>query len=263
MESLLKQSYENIEIVIINDNSTDETESYIKSLKNDKIKYFSIKNQIGLARLRNCGIKNSSGKYIFFTDSDCIATKNWIQEGINIFKEKKFLAIEGKTIAEHQNYGLSDHIVENYLGGTYQTCNIAYEKNALLELNMFDKRYSLAYEDIDLALRFKEKYEIFFSKDMLVLHQIVPWTFLGLIKNAQRAKYKVMLLKNHKDHNILKYKILEINSLIQVIFPFLMLFYFRIQKPRDILFLPLLYIRAVVHRIIIWKSSIIEKILIF
>ena len=204
IQSLLNQSYENIEIVIINDNSTDNTESYVKSIKNNKIKYFSIKEQIGLAKLRNYGIKNSNGKYIFFTDSDCIATKNWIQEGINIFKEKKFLAIEGKTIAENQNYGLSDHVVENFQGGTYQTCNIAYEKNALLELNMFDKRYSLAYEDIDLALRFKEKYEIFFSKDMLILHQIVPWTISGLIKNALRGKYKVMLIKDHQDHNILK-----------------------------------------------------------
>ena len=59
MQSLLNQSYENIEIVIINDNSTDDTESYVKSLKNNKIKYFSIKEQIGLAKLRNYGIKNS------------------------------------------------------------------------------------------------------------------------------------------------------------------------------------------------------------
>ena len=72
-----------------------------------------------------------------------------------------------------------------------------------------------------------------------------------------------MLVKNHKEHQILNYKILEINSLLVVIFPFLLIFYYRIRNLNDLLILPFMYVRAVVHRIVVWKSALINKILIF
>ena len=141
---------------------------------------------------------------------------------MRLFLKYEYAGIEGKTIAEHQNFGVSDHFVENYTGGQYQTCNIAYKKEILINHNLFNEKYYLAYEDIDLALRIKKKNTIFFSSEMLVLHQIVPWGIKSLLLNSKRAKYKVILVKEHNYRKILKFNILEINSLMQLLFPFLL-----------------------------------------
>ena len=263
LKSLLNQTYQNYEIIIVDDNSTNETETLIKSLNSKKVKYFYNKDNKGIAALRNFGINQSKGDYIFFTDSDCLPVKNWIEEGVDELANSNVAGVEGKTIAEHQNYGASFRAVENYEGGQYQTCNIAYKKKYIVDCGMFDESYKVAYEDIDLAIRVKTLNKIIFCKGMLVLHQIVPWTFRDLISNAKRAKYKVLLVKKHNYRKILNFNILEINSLIQVIFPFLLLFYYRIKSVRDLYFIPLLYIRAVLHRLVVWMTSIINKTFIF
>ena len=156
LNSILNQTYQNFEIVIVNHNSTDHTAQIIQSYKSEKIKYFFYDKNNGIAAARNYAVKKSSGEYIFFTDSDCIATRNWIEEGLKILIKDNVAGVEGKTIAESQNFGASQHFVENEFGGHYQTCNIAYKKQYLIECGMFNENYKIAYEDVELALRIKK-----------------------------------------------------------------------------------------------------------
>ncbi len=263
LNSVLKQTYNNYEIIIIDHNSSDNTAEIIKNFKSDRIKYFLNTDDNGIASVRNFGIEKSKGDFIFFTDADCMPAKNWIEEGMQILITNDYAGVEGKTVAEHQNFGASQHFVENYNGGQYQTCNIAYKRKNLIEINMFNPTYKTAYEDIDLALRIKKNSQIYFNSDMLVFHQLVEWSIKGLLLNAFRAKDKVTLVKDHNYKKILNYRILEINSLILLIFPFLLIFYYRIKNYRDIYILPFMYIRVLIHRIVIWKTAIIKKILIF
>ena len=263
LKSVLNQNYKNIEIILVDHNSSDNTSEIVKSFNSDKIKYFLYKENKGIANVRNFGIRNSKGKLIFFTDSDCIVTKNWIEEGITIFSNDNVEGIEGKTIAENQNFGASEHFVENFLGGQYQTCNIAYKRSTLIEIGMFNENYRIAYEDVDLALRVKKKYTIKFNPEMLVFHQLVKWSIKALICNAFRGGDKVMLVKEHKYKQILKFGILEINSLIVIFFPFLLFFYYRIKSLRDLIIIPIFFLRAIIHRLVIWKAAYNNKILIF
>ena len=69
IDSLVNQTKKEIEIVLINDGSTDNSEKIIKSYKDDRIKYFKNKNQ-GIGKTRNFGIEKACGKYILFVDSD-------------------------------------------------------------------------------------------------------------------------------------------------------------------------------------------------
>ena len=263
LNSVLNQTYKDFEIIIIDHNSSDNTAEIIKSLKSDKIKYFLNKDNKGIAAVRNYGVTKSKSDYIFFTDSDCIVSKNWIEEGMSILENNNIAGVEGKTIAENQNFGASQHFVENFKGGQYQTCNMGYKKKNLMECNMFNEKYQNAYEDIDLAIRIKKSSIIEFNPDMLVLHQLVQWNIKSLISNAFRAKDKVMLIKDHNYKKILNYKVLEANSLVLLFFPFLLIFYYRIKSLKDLYILPFIYLRALIHRIIVWKTALVMRILIF
>ena len=259
LKSLLNQTFQELEIIVIDDVSVDNTRDIVQSFPSGKIKYFRNSEHKDVAASRNFGVRKASGKYIFFTDADCEPVKYWLHEGVTCFQETNCDVVEGKTLAEHQNFGASYHFVENLSGGQYQTCNMGYKKESLINVGMFNEKYSLAYEDIDLALRVKKKGEIIFCKDMLVFHKLVPWSPKHLLLNAKRAKFKVLLVKEHNYRDILTLGVLEKNLLIQALFPFLIPFYFRIQSFRDLFILPVFFGRSVLHRVIVWKTAIEER----
>ncbi|MCM1180026.1 MAG: glycosyltransferase family 2 protein [Clostridium sp.] len=78
LDDVFNQTYNNIEVIVVNDGSIDNTAEICKSIKNDKVNYYEISNS-GPANARNVGIKYASGKYICFFDVDDTIEKNHIQ----------------------------------------------------------------------------------------------------------------------------------------------------------------------------------------
>lgn len=81
IESALSQTYKNIEIVIVNDGSADNTDRIVKELieKYNNIKYICKENG-GVSSARNVGIENAEGEYIVFLDSDDTLDKQFLSE---------------------------------------------------------------------------------------------------------------------------------------------------------------------------------------
>ncbi|MBQ9297863.1 MAG: glycosyltransferase [Clostridia bacterium] len=69
LESVINQTYKNLEILIINDGSTDNTLKICESYKDSRIRIITTEN-MGLSMSRNVGIENSKGEYLYFVDSD-------------------------------------------------------------------------------------------------------------------------------------------------------------------------------------------------
>lgn len=71
LESVINQSYKNLEIIIINDGSTDNSHSIIdRYCGNNNITYIPLKKNCGLGNARNIGLDNATGEYVAFVDSD-------------------------------------------------------------------------------------------------------------------------------------------------------------------------------------------------
>lgn len=115
IKSILNQSYTNIEIIIINDGSTDRSELIINKFKetDSRIIYYSQINK-GPSEARNIGISNSTGRYVVFVDSDDTIAPRYIESLVeNIICSKSDLVCCGYK--EISNIGLSNFSDFNYL----------------------------------------------------------------------------------------------------------------------------------------------------
>ena len=89
IESVLNQTYKNLELLVIEDGSNDNTKKEIYQLKDNRIRYIKLRKNKGANYARNLGIIKSVGEYIAFLDSDDIYCFNKIEKQIkNIEKNK-------------------------------------------------------------------------------------------------------------------------------------------------------------------------------
>ena len=79
--SLLNQTYKNLEILIVNDCSTDSSLEICKSIaeRDTRVQIFSNKVNVGISSTRNVGLERISGEYVIFVDSDDFLDKNFIE----------------------------------------------------------------------------------------------------------------------------------------------------------------------------------------
>lgn len=70
VKSVLNQSFQNIELIIVDDGSTDNTEKLVRGLQDNRIRYIRHAEQMGACAARNTGIRAAHGEYISFQDSD-------------------------------------------------------------------------------------------------------------------------------------------------------------------------------------------------
>ena len=88
INSVLEQTYHNLEILIVDDCSTDDTEYLISKIDDPRVKYIKLKENKGASFARNIGIKIATGKYITFQDSDDLYKTNKIEKQyINLIKK--------------------------------------------------------------------------------------------------------------------------------------------------------------------------------
>lgn len=106
LDSLLKQEYPNIEIIVVEDKSTDNSRKVLKKYEdNEKIKIFYNENNSGLSYVRNKALENATGDYIGYIDSDDYIDSNFYSNMMNrIIKENADMAISDmKVVFENQN----------------------------------------------------------------------------------------------------------------------------------------------------------------
>lgn len=91
IKSVLEQTYENWELLITDDCSTDDTEKIVSRYKEDRIKYFKLSENAGAAIARNNAMARAQGKYMAFLDSDDLWDKEKLEKQIKFMKENDYV----------------------------------------------------------------------------------------------------------------------------------------------------------------------------
>ena len=266
LQAILSQTFDDFEIVIIDDFSTDETKVQIEELNDERIKYFKNEKWLGISLSRNRGIKKATGKYVFFTDGDCIVTKNWIKAGLKYLRNSNCVGVEGAIYYVSKDYKptFADHVMENRSGGNYMTGNIAYKKAIVEKVGGFDDRFTYL-EDRDIAFRIMKHGKICFNPEMIVCHPQVIITPKRLIESASNIKNRVYLYRKFGRKEFLFWRILYPQNLIKLIFPplvFSSLVSKRMKNSADYRLLPFMYIYVLFQRLYLWKECAREKVLL-
>jgi len=108
IKSALHQTYDDIEIIVVDDNSSAPVHDVIKKLQDTRIKYIRHKHNFGVSVARNTGIKASKGKYIAFLDDD----DEWLPEKL----EKQIEIIKNsseKVCGVYSNFFIILHFLMN------------------------------------------------------------------------------------------------------------------------------------------------------
>ena len=91
LDSVIKQTYKNLEIILIDDKSSDNSVDIIKTYKDNRIRFIELEENSGAAIARNKGIEISTGDYICFIDSDDYWKLNKIEKQVKFIKNKEFI----------------------------------------------------------------------------------------------------------------------------------------------------------------------------
>ena len=172
IESVLRQTYKNWELIFWNNSSTDKSEEIFKSFKDKRLKYFYTSKKVSLYVSRNAAINKTRGNFIAFLDVDDIWYPNKLKLQLKKFKDKKVGLVYGKFIKLNKNnfFRKKQIITKKSLPEGYITKNLLKEYSVGLLTIMIRKKFipnkketfQVKYNylgDLDFVLRFSLKHK--------------------------------------------------------------------------------------------------------
>lgn len=174
LESVISQTYKNLEIIVVDDASQDNTEFVVREYmeKDKRIKYVKNPKPLGGSGARNVGIKKARGQYIAFLDDD----DEWMREKI----EKQLRAIKNFDAILCVSYVNNRRRVSRYnkpvvnprdlrKGNLLGGASLLMVKSYVIKNNLFDEELPSG-QDWDLLIRIAGKYKIGYLNEPLVIY---------------------------------------------------------------------------------------------
>jgi cellulose synthase/poly-beta-1,6-N-acetylglucosamine synthase-like glycosyltransferase len=208
IKSLLSLNYpaSKHEIIIVDNNSKDNTLKLIRTYPVISLVEHKIQSSYAT---RNTGIRESRGEIVAFTDSDCIADKDWILKAVELFQKENIGCVGGRI----EGYFPSNYI-EEYLVNTgalsqgstrflpyAQTANAIYRRKVFDEIGLFEENW-ISGGDADLTWRMQlhSGYEFANCDDALIYH-VHRSTLKGFFRQRMTWGYgEVSMYKKYKEH---------------------------------------------------------------
>lgn len=201
IQTVLKQTETDLEVIVVNDGSTDDTEKLLKAWSrcDSRLRHVTIPNS-GLAAARNVGITSSRGKYLAFLDDDDWWRRDKLAKQLRLFKTSKYRGglglvycwhywvngrskIEGELKISKRGDVFPEIIKGNMICGSGSAALV--KKECFEKVGIFNNRLKLA-EDWDMWIRIANRYFIDFVPEPLVY--IRRW-------RNRTARYLLRLLK--------------------------------------------------------------------
>jgi glycosyltransferase involved in cell wall biosynthesis len=178
--SVLDQTYSNLELLIVDDCSTDNTEEVVKSIDDDRVKYLKHKTNKGQGPARNTAIERAKGEYIAFLDSDDRWLPSKLEKQINVLEKApentkiaycgRYNRLNSSNILKEADIDYKgEEIYEELLKGWMDalTSQLVFHNSCFEEKEGFDKTFP-SFQEYELLVRMTEDFDATYIKDPLV-----------------------------------------------------------------------------------------------
>jgi GT2 family glycosyltransferase len=179
IQSVLSQTYSDFEVIVVDDGSTDNTESVAHSF-GDRVSYVKQENK-GAGAARNHGIKRSQGKYVAFLDSDDLWLPGKLTEQIPLLDRESKIGLvysdwavvpeqgEAEPSYLRNRPAASGHVFDELIQcGFILTSGTVVRRSCLDDVGYFDETLSIA-QDYDLWLRICYRWKVALVNKPLVI----------------------------------------------------------------------------------------------
>jgi glycosyltransferase involved in cell wall biosynthesis len=151
LEGIVNQSYPNLEVIVVDNFSTDKTQEIVRSFPGVNL---YLKGPERVSQLRY-GLEKSQGKYIFTTGCDLVATKDYIRDCVNLCENSDCVAVYAGVKTEATNYWSKVKGLERecYIGDNAHEAARFLRKDVLEKMGGFDSELTLHGDDYEVQAR--------------------------------------------------------------------------------------------------------------
>lgn len=221
ISSVLNQTYKNIELIIVDDCSSDNTEKIIKTIKDERLKYYRLEKNNGACYARNYGIKLAKGKFIAFQDSDDEWLPNKLEKQLNNMRKSNseldfcsYLSNNRRRPKFIKKLSIKIQGYQKALAlGNFIGTPLLVIKKECADYYLFDNELP-RFQDWDFVLNLSNKYKISFT-DQILANTYVQSDSITKSNDKLIKSIELMSKKNYKYKNILMstlYSMLARNS---------------------------------------------------
>lgn len=181
LQSVLDQTYSSLEVLVIDDCSTDSTADIVKSVSDERVRYIALEKNGGPSNARNVGVQMVSGEWIAFQDSDDCWHKNKLEMqmayakeysefamvycmSMNYFQDGRALVIPHEPLPDIMEGSMMYTLLQR---NVIDTPTMLIKRECFLEAGGFDVTYR-ALEDWEFVLRFSKNNRIGFCSQVLM-----------------------------------------------------------------------------------------------
>lgn len=177
VRSVLNQTYAHLEVIVVDDGSTDDTKAVIEQIKDTRLRYIYQENR-GACAARNNGVKNANGEYIAFHDSDDTWYPDKLKKQMSMMLKKKSDVIVCK-LAMHHPDGTVTHYPKRIREGLVSSRNDLFgigTQTIIARAEVLRKEpFSNAmprYQDLEWIYRVIQSFSVYYMDEILVDYSI-------------------------------------------------------------------------------------------
>ncbi|CAK7083273.1 MAG: putative glycosyltransferase EpsJ [Bacteroides rodentium] len=205
LDSVLAQTYENWEAIIVNDGSTDNTQEIANRYcaKDQRFKYI-YKSNAGLSAARNTGIINSNGIYILPLDSDDKIGSRYMELAIEAFTtndELKVVYCRATMFGRKKGeWRLPPYSIERMMGRNCIFCSAFYRRVDFDNIGGYNTNMKYGFEDWDFWLSmFENGGQAYQINEILFYYRIRKRSMVRMLDQKKMMHLRYQIWQNHRD----------------------------------------------------------------